>query len=138
MQSCSENTQTEIGEVTEFLTQLQRTSESAVCFTHHTGHLETGRMRGTSDLEAWWSSKVAVQRVNNLYTVTSEHREAPDIDPFQFSLIWDSDTESIRLRGMDNTAPQLRTIILEFLGAHTEHLTVTAIADGVHRGVRVM
>ena len=128
----SENLQGEIGEVTDYLTQLNRQFGTCVCFSHHTGHLEQGRMRGTSDLEAWWSSKLSIKRKEQTYTLLAEHREAPDPDPLEFALIWNDDSKSIRLRGRTSNAPTHREIILGWFRENPDRISTDSLSKAVH------
>jgi hypothetical protein len=130
----SENTQSEISEITDWLTQLQRHSEAAVCFAHHTGHQEKFRMRGSLDLEAWWSTKLAVTRIENTYTLQSEHREAPPVEPLEFALDWHEDTQSIRLRGKDlNAGVSLRQMILDYMTPLFDPISGNTLYAAIHR-----
>ena len=55
-----ENQQADMAPALQALVDLRRATGATVGFSHHVGHGETHRMRGSSDFEAWWSTKIAV------------------------------------------------------------------------------
>jgi len=92
-----ENLRTGLAGTIEFLRELRDATQAAVCFVHHTGH--TGEhMRGTSDLESVWETKLTWKREgqSSLVTIASEHREAEAGDPISYRIAWDHDTRSMR------------------------------------------
>jgi RecA-family ATPase len=99
-----ENAQAEMAPLLEFLRLLRDQIASAVLFVHHTGH-SGGQMRGSSDLESVWESRLAWNRdgQSSVVTVTAVHREAEAPDPFEFHVGWDPVTSSMRL---DAVAPE--------------------------------
>jgi len=90
--------QREIGPVLDFLRDLRDETGAAVVFVQHTGH-ERSRMRGSSDLEAYWETKIILQGEEGspLRRVRAEHREAEAFDGFGYQLAFDERTESVRL-----------------------------------------
>jgi hypothetical protein len=93
-----ENVQREIGPVLDFLRDLRAESGAAVAYVHHTPHDGT-RHRGSSDLEAYWESKVTIEKKKeDGRTLKAEHREAEAIGPFRFSTGFDATTGTLRLR----------------------------------------
>lgn len=96
-----ENAQKEMAPVLDFMRDLRDASGAAVVFVHHTGH-EGGRLRGTSDLEAYWESKVTVRREpEGICEVVSEHREAEAGPTLRYRLAWHEDSRSMRLDAVD-------------------------------------
>jgi hypothetical protein len=129
--STSENDQGEMAEVLDYLRDLRDALESAVLFVHHTGH-GGSHLRGTSDLEGYWESKLSlVARSDGTTEVTAEHREAEAIEPFQFRQVWDQHG-SLRLKIIeDGRTQQLRAAIVEYVTEHPgDH------ADGVAKAIR--
>src|SRR5581483_641639 len=56
-----ENAQGDMAELIEFMRRLRDESGAAVAFVHHTGH-SGENMRGTSDLESAWESRLTWKR----------------------------------------------------------------------------
>ena len=92
-----ENSQREYAVVIEAIRDLRDQTSAAVAWVAHTGH--TGdNMRGSSDLESVWESRLGFRRDGNTVTVASEHREAEPGDPLAFELAWHHETRTMRLR----------------------------------------
>lgn len=93
-----ENAQREMGPILDFMRDLRDATDSAVVFVHHAGHDGT-RLRGSSDLEAYWESKLAVTRdeKTGVCTLLAEHREAEAPDPFGYRFATDPVTDTISL-----------------------------------------
>lgn len=92
-----ENTQSGMAVLIDFVRQLRDASGAAVLFVHHTGH--TGdNMRGSSDLESAWESRLAWKREGQspLVTITSEHREAESGGSISYRIDYDADTRTMR------------------------------------------
>ena len=112
-----ENAQLEMAPVLEFLRLLRDESGAAVVFVHHVGHT-AGRLRGTSDLEAFWESKVAVEKGDDgVRRVTAEHREAEAGPEFRFRLDWDETSRSMRLVTSED---ELERRVAEYLDEHPD------------------
>ena len=81
--SRDESAQKEMDAVVEFIRELRDVSGAAVAFVHHTGH-QGEHMRGTSDLESVWETKLQWKRDGQSPVVTLEamHREAEPPAPF--------------------------------------------------------
>jgi len=106
--SRNENEQLEMGPVLEFQRRLRDEIEAAVGFVHHAGH-DGQRMRGSSDLEAFWESKLTIAKDGEGFRlVTPEHREAESPLGFRFRLAWEGDTRSMRL--VADTDPRVQKI----------------------------
>lgn len=94
----NESASNEMGEVIDFWRLLRDDSGAAVCVVHHTGH-SGEQMRGTSDLESVWETRLAWKRDTPrapLVTVEVEHREAEASDPIQYRINYDAVTRSMR------------------------------------------
>jgi hypothetical protein len=101
-----ENAQTDMAVLVEFMRRLRDDTGAAVGFVHHTGH--TGEhMRGSSDLESVWESRLTWTRDGQAAVITlkSEHREAEAAEPITYRIGWDGDTRSMRF-GLAETTPR--------------------------------
>lgn len=119
-----ESSQKEIAALLDFMRDLRDESGAAVVFVHHTGH-EGGHMRGSSDLEAYWESKLAVTRDDaGVCELQAEHREAEASEAVRYRLVPDERTESIRLRLLEKPKPhalseeELDDALLAYIGEH--------------------
>jgi hypothetical protein len=96
-----ENDQTDMAPLIEYLRLLRDETHATALFVHHTGH-QGDHMRGSSDLESAWESRLAFRRDpdTRLVTVQAEHREAGEDDhsTVAYELAWDSETRTMRLR----------------------------------------
>ena len=100
----NENQQAEMAPALQALVDLRRATGATVGFTHHVGHGETHRMRGSSDFEAWWSTKIVVEskgktdaeKMRNPRTITALHREAPPFAGVDVRRVWDHHTDSAK------------------------------------------
>lgn len=92
-----ENVQAEMAQVIEFLRTLRDETGAAVAFVQNTGH-EGSRMRGTSDLEAVWKSRLTWTREGEAATaeLAVAHREAEAREPLTYRISWDAETRSMR------------------------------------------
>jgi AAA domain len=130
-----ENEQTSMGVIVEFLRELRDISGAAVCFVHHTGHAG-GHMRGTSDLESVWETRLTWTRDGQspLVTLAAEHREAEAGGPLDYRIQWDATTRTIRFdRVRDDPAlPPLAERIIDYI--RDQPGTTDEVAKGV--GIR--
>lgn len=97
--SRDESAQTDMAPVVEYLRVLRDETDAAPLFVHHTGH--TGEhMRGTSDLESVWESRLAFSRDRDSGTVTiaAEHREEEDAETISYVLDHNRNRRTLRLR----------------------------------------
>jgi hypothetical protein len=87
-----------MAELVEFMRLLRDRTEAAVCFVHHQGH-SGGNMRGSSDLESFWETRLTWTRdvQSPVIKIESEHREAEAGDPLEFRAEWHPDTRTMRL-----------------------------------------
>ena len=92
-----ENDQSGMAPLIEYLRRLSDDLGAAVCFVHHTGH-QGDHMRGSSDLESAWETRLRWKRDGQapLVTIESEHREAEAGEPLQYKIGWDAQTRSMR------------------------------------------
>jgi hypothetical protein len=107
-----ESAQKEYAFVIEFMRHLRTQTGATVAFVQHTGH--TGdHMRGTSDLESVWESRLSFRRDGGTITIKAEHREAEDAAELSYRLAWDETTRTIRLEATDDP-------IATYLAAHPD------------------
>ena len=130
-----ENAQKDMAVLVEFIRHLRDETGAAVDFVHHTGHTG-GNMRGSSDLESFWETRLTWTRDGQspLVTVTAEHREAEAGTPIQYRINWDTDTRSMRfdLVKKNDGLPSLEERIVAWLREHGPSTT-----DEVRAGVGV-
>gem|GEM_PF-2505108 len=130
-----ENDQRDMAPVLDFMRDLREASRAAVPFVHHVGH-EGGHLRGTSDLEAYWESKVTVGREpGGVRTLTAEHRESEATPSLRYRLAWHEQSGSLRLDALDAPPRSLALLekITEWVKANADQST-DAVAKGVsHR-----
>jgi hypothetical protein len=131
-----ENEQTDMAVVIESLRTLRDETGATVGFVHHTGH--TGnQMRGSSDLESVWETRLTWERDGQSPTITlkAEHREAEPGDPLVIRAAWDADTRSLRfdLIRADEAAP-LEQRIAKWLQGHPDQ-TAEQVAKGIQTRV---
>jgi hypothetical protein len=90
-----ESGQSDMATVIEFMRELHDATGAGVAFVHHLGH--TGEhMRGSSDLESVWESRLAWTKKDGLIELASEHREAEAGPTLRYRIDWDAVTRSIR------------------------------------------
>jgi len=117
-----ENAQTDMAAVIEYMRALRDDTEAAVAFVHHTGH-EGTRMRGSSDLESAWESRITWTREGTSPTVQieAEHREAEPADQIEYRIVWDGETRTMTFRAhIDTKLPSLMERITQHLADHTD------------------
>lgn len=136
-----ENAQKDMAPLIEFVRQLRDETHAAAGFVHHTGH-NGDRMRGASDLESVWETRLTWKREGQspLVTIESEHREAEDGEPIAFRIGWDSETRSMRFDLAPRTAIDGRDLeaeILVYLAEHP-HASTNAIATGLNAGKKTV
>jgi len=116
----NENSRREMEAVRAFMRDLRDTSGAAVVFSAHVGHLDRDRMRGTSDLEGYWESKIALTREDSgTCTIRADHREAESSEAFRYRPSFDGITGSLRLEAVitkDERATELRSALLAQVG----------------------
>jgi hypothetical protein len=99
-----ENAQKEYAPLIEFMRRLREETGAAVSFVQHQGH-SGDYMRGTSDLESVWETRLGFRRDSDTVTISSEHREAEAGPAISFRLTWDETTRSIRLVEVGDSTP---------------------------------
>ncbi len=131
-----ENAQTDMAPLIEFMRLLRQETGAAVCFVHHTGHIGE-QMRGSSDLESMWETRLTWKRDGQspTITVTSEHREAESSEPVVYQIRFDADERTMRFAAVEQDgAPILVDRIVAELEAHADHGLTT---DEVRMAVNV-
>lgn len=124
-----ESSQRDMGPVVEYLRDLRDDSQAAVVWVHHKGH-SGEHMRGTSDLESVWESRVDVSREGNEVELRAEHREAESGGVVPVRMRWASETRSLRMTGEGERDLDLGELIL----AHLENFGPQR-AEEIARGV---
>lgn len=129
-----ENAQADMATLIEYLRELRDESEAAVAFVHHTGHLG-GHMRGSSDLESAWETRLTWKREGQspIVEIENEHREAEAGPTIKYRINWHGETRSMRFDLVaDESGPTLSERIIEYLTEHGPSST-----DVVRAGVNV-
>lgn len=100
--SRDENEQTAMAPLLDFMRELRDLGDCAVVFAHHTGH-GGAHLRGTSDLESYWETKLTLTRDSDgICKLDASHREALGLDePIGYRLAWHDDNRSMRLEIAD-------------------------------------
>jgi hypothetical protein len=124
----NESDQTEMAPLLDFLTILRDETEATPAYVHHTGH-QGNHMRGTSDLETHWESKLSFTRDGDdgIVKVVADHRDEEGGVTVNYKLVVDGNTRTIRLRP---TLLPLQERILEYLIANGPS-TTKEVRDGV-------
>jgi hypothetical protein len=110
-----ENAQTDMAPLIEYLRELRDETGAGVAFVHHTGH-NGDHMRGSSDLETAWETKLKWKRDGSAAEVKieAEHREAETSPPIRYRISWDAATRTIRFPLItDDTMAQVREYLVE-------------------------
>lgn len=132
-----ERDQSQMAPLIDFLRQLRDETGSTVSFVHHQGHTGT-HMRGSSDLESAWETRLLWKRDGQSPTVKieSEHREAEASEPLEYRIAWDPDTRSIRFNATapaeEHDLPDLEQRITEWLTEHPD-----SKARDIAKGIQV-
>jgi AAA domain/DnaB-like helicase N terminal domain len=115
----NESDQREIGPVLDFMRDLRDEARSVVGNASHTGH-EGGHIRGSSDLEGYWESRLALAKATDdegVRIITAEHREAESGHQFRFGLDFDANSRSLRL---DAITSELERLVEKQLREHPD------------------
>lgn len=119
--SREENAQTDMAPLIEFLRRLRHETGAAVSFVHHTGH-QGEQMRGSSDLESAWETRLTWKRDGQSpeVSIASEHREAEPAEPITYRIHWDGDLRTMQLALVEDQGMRpLRDRIMAELQAHS-------------------
>jgi hypothetical protein len=113
----AENEQKDMAVVIEFIRALRDETDAVVGFVHHTGHAGE-HMRGSSDLESVWETRLGWERKSDASEVTikSEHREAEGTS-LTYRISWDHDTRTMRFPLVEG---DLMTRVRDYLADHPE------------------
>jgi hypothetical protein len=91
-----ESASKDMATVIEFLRLLRDETGAGVSFVHHLGH-QGEHMRGSSDLESVWESRLSWKKnEQGLIELASEHREAEAGPTLRYRISWDAETRTIR------------------------------------------
>lgn len=116
-----ESAQTDTAPLIDFVRLLREESGAAVAFVQHTGHTGS-HMRGSSDLESVWESRLSWKKNGGTVELSSEHREAEAGPAFEYRIEWDHETRTIRLAGLEEDMPddELVAQVGRYLDAHPD------------------
>jgi hypothetical protein len=131
--AADENNQKEMAPILDGLRHLREETGATIVYVQHTGHTERDRARGTSDFEAYWETRIRLERdrKTDTVTLTADHREAEADAPFQFRLDYDPGDESMRLQTLDRDAERdMRTELIHYVEANPG-----LIGEDIARGV---
>jgi hypothetical protein len=137
-----ENAQREMAVAIEFLRELRDQTGAAVAFVHHLGHVGSS-MRGSSDLETVWETRLSWERDGQapIVAIEAEHREAESGDPINYRIAWDSLTRSMRFELVEEppgyAARDLIAEMTEWLTANPRS-TGNAVAKGIRANKRTV
>lgn len=112
-----ENEQTQVALLIDFIRTLREETGSAVAFVHHQGH-SGDHMRGSSDLESFWETRLTFKREGQSpqITIETEHREAETQDPLTYEINWHTETRTIRFDLIrDERLAELTERVLSYL-----------------------
>ena len=96
-----ENAQEEMSSVIDFWRELREETHAAVALVNHTGH-QGEHIRGTSDMETAWETRLHWSKSRTEVTIKSEHREAEGTVPFAYRIAWDGLTRSMRFEAVED------------------------------------
>lgn len=129
-----ENVQKEIAPVLDYMRDLRDSAGTFVGFVQHVGH-GGDRMRGSSDFEAYWESKLTLRTDNGSHYLTADHREAESTGKLPIRFEWHHDTRSLRIVVADEKLERLDTaeqVVTAYLLAHPgASQTDTEKIDGI-------
>jgi len=115
----NESDQREIGPVLDFVRDLRDEARAVVGYASHTGH-EGGHQRGSSDLEGFWESRLALTKATDdagVRIIKAEHREAESGHQFRFALDFDAASRSLRMRTI---VSELERLVEDYLREHPQ------------------
>jgi hypothetical protein len=96
-----ENAQEDMSPVIDFWRLLRDETGAAVALVNHTGH-DGGHIRGTSDMETAWETRLGWSKSGSEVTVKSEHRDADAAPDFKYRIDWDGRTRSMRFEAIED------------------------------------
>lgn len=126
-----ESEQKSMGPVIEFWRELRDETGAAVALVIHTGH-QGEHIRGTSDMESVWETRLHWSKSGSEVEVRGEHREWDAPAPFKYRIAWDSLTRSMRFKPVNDA---FTTFVVGYLTDHPDASAneVYKAADGVGR-----
>jgi AAA domain len=111
-----ENDQSDMAALIEYLRVLRDETGATVGFVQHTGHTGT-HMRGSSDLESVWETRLTWKRSNSTsptVELSSEHREAEAGPSLEYQIAWDGATRTMRFTlSTDVLVEQVKAFLAE-------------------------
>jgi len=110
----NENEQTAVAAVIDFWRQLRDETGAAVALVHHQGH-HGPQMRGSSDLESVWETRLTWARDEATIRLTADHREAETSPAIEYRLAFDEETRTMRLALVED---EVVTAVREYLAQH--------------------
>jgi hypothetical protein len=136
-----ENAQSGMAAPIEFLRTLREETDAAVSFVHHTGHAGE-QMRGSSDLETVWETRLTWKRDGQspLVTIESEHREAEVGDPIHYRIGWHHNTRSMRFHIAEDATLKSRDLEAEIAAYLDEHprSSTNSVAAGIKASKKIV
>jgi hypothetical protein len=97
----NESEQKDMSPVIDFWRELRDGSGAAVALVNHTGH-QGEHIRGTSDLETAWETRLHWSKSGSEVTIKSEHRDADSVPEFKYRIAWDAVTRSMRFEAVED------------------------------------
>lgn len=107
----------------------------------HTGHGGSKTIRGSSDLEAYWESKLTLGHGGSGVILSAEHRESDSRTRLEYRIVHDRDTDGVQLAPADQAKDLLGRIdryLVEHPGASTEEVVkrVTGKSERIRQALR--
>jgi AAA domain len=109
-----ENAQKEMAVPIEYLRLLRDETDAATLFVQHTGR-QGEHMRGSSDLESVWETKLEWKREGESFEIKSSHREAEPGPAISYRINWDAGTRTIRF---DLEVDELEARVIAYRAEH--------------------
>lgn len=133
-----ENSQKEMAPLLDFLRRLREETGTTVILVHHTGH-EGTHLRGTSDLEGYWESKITIKGEPTSagpFRLTADHREAEKTEQrVSYRVVGNPNEQWVRLEADAEAVPRAerdRDDIHAYIEAQPGQ-TTREITEGVSR-----
>ena len=117
--SRNEKDQSDMGVLIEAMRDLRNATGSTVVFVHHHGH-QGDHMRGSSDLESAWETKVMWKRdaKAKLVTLQIEHRDTEPSPDVVYGINWDGLTRTMRFDAVGARTSNVHDDVVAYLDEH--------------------